>query len=350
MLPYCRDCQTWASHATGRIEHKLGCSTGQVLHWLEQLPDDLPAITDEELVRDARLTIEQHRDLSGLMFEARSLARHQITTHIPGVELCRECLQVVERDGLLGHTPECRAGKVLTRLAALCEDRRENRKLLPPAEGSATGPSAGFFSELGNYNEPWSVRGSREQEEGFIDRVLRTVVADRSGTHIVDTADGDCGEPMQRAFAERIALCMNFCAALPGASLEAVIAKYGIRGFALMAYPVERFAVGVLAAIRAFLDEDARRVAERAFAVTPSTEAPAAAEEVSAKDDADGEPCARCGHACLDHDDEFGNCTAIPNPYGMNQRDGCDCEGYQTAEEAAEAERRPDVPRPAEEC
>lgn len=43
--------------------------------------------------------------------------------------------------------------------------------------------------------------------------------------------------------------------------------------------------------------------------------------------------CARCHHPADAHDDEFGNCMALPNPYGMNQRDGCDCAGYITAED-----------------
>lgn len=57
------------------------------------------------------------------------------------------------------------------------------------------------------------------------------------------------------------------------------------------------------------------------------------AEEISERDYEDGEPCARCGHACLDHDDEFGDCQALRNPYGLPQMDGCECEGYATAEE-----------------
>jgi hypothetical protein len=38
--------------------------------------------------------------------------------------------------------------------------------------------------------------------------------------------------------------------------------------------------------------------------------------------------CAICAHPAGSHDDEFGNCEHLPNPYGLNQRDGCDCPGY----------------------
>jgi hypothetical protein len=43
-------------------------------------------------------------------------------------------------------------------------------------------------------------------------------------------------------------------------------------------------------------------------------------------------PCANCGHDAEFHDDEFGNCFALPNRYGLAQRDGCDCPGYSDGE------------------
>lgn len=45
-----------------------------------------------------------------------------------------------------------------------------------------------------------------------------------------------------------------------------------------------------------------------------------------------GLPLCKCGHEAEKHDDEFGNCMALPNPYGMPQSDGCDCEGYEEGE------------------
>lgn len=43
--------------------------------------------------------------------------------------------------------------------------------------------------------------------------------------------------------------------------------------------------------------------------------------------------CKHCGHAAEHHDDEFGNCTALPNRYGHeHQWDGCDCPGYEESE------------------
>ena len=40
-------------------------------------------------------------------------------------------------------------------------------------------------------------------------------------------------------------------------------------------------------------------------------------------------PCLRCTHPADSHDEEFGNCMHLRNPYGMNQVDGCDCPGYE---------------------
>jgi hypothetical protein len=42
--------------------------------------------------------------------------------------------------------------------------------------------------------------------------------------------------------------------------------------------------------------------------------------------------CINCGHPASSHDDEFGDCTELPNPYGLRQWDGCDCPGYEEPE------------------
>lgn len=201
----CRECHAEPQPGSERITHFDGCSVGQVLHCLEQ-------ITDEDAMSRSRFAVREEHDLAALLIEAHALAWMQITTVIPRVPGCNECCQSLSEDALRGHTPECRTGKVLGRLAVL----------------SAAGDVA------------------REKVSG----------------------------PAPGAKAS-----------LPGAAFSA--------------------------------------------------EAATATEEVSASDNADGEPCAVCGHACLSHDDEFGNCMALPNPYGMRQRDGCDCSGYRTAEEKA---------------
>lgn len=44
---------------------------------------------------------------------------------------------------------------------------------------------------------------------------------------------------------------------------------------------------------------------------------------------ADHTRCKHCGHVAGFHDDELGNCCALPGLYFVNQPDGCDCPGYE---------------------
>lgn len=50
-------------------------------------------------------------------------------------------------------------------------------------------------------------------------------------------------------------------------------------------------------------------------------------EEVSEQDYENGPPCKHCGHPCLSHDDEFGNCDEL----GLTDtgHSKCDCPGYE---------------------
>jgi hypothetical protein len=132
---------------------------------------------------------------------------------------------------------------------------------LPAAERTENAPPPDFSSALQHFNEPWGVAHS-EVREGYDARVV-----DRNGLTIADLSLSDVGESVETMFAARIRLAVNFCAGLSTLQLRQVLEKYGLRGFALMAYPAEIFPLGVLAAIRAFLDEAARKVAEQALAL-----------------------------------------------------------------------------------
>lgn len=56
-------------------------------------------------------------------------------------------------------------------------------------------------------------------------------------------------------------------------------------------------------------------------------------EEISESDYEDGPPCADCGHACLDHDDEFGQCRALGLTNTLHEV--CTCQGYREPDEDA---------------
>ncbi len=184
---------------------------------------------------------------------------------MPGVWLCHECVQALSEDGVTGHTPECRAGKVLARLARLCANDSAQA-----AAGKGRTPAAASFSgEVKHFNEPWQLA---EGDDDLINGGPLTVVRDRNGLDIVDLGFSYVGEAVEELFARRIRSCVNFCAGFPTPILEEILSKYGL-GYALMVYPAERFGVGVMAAIRAMLDEDVRQIAERIFAPDAATAA-----------------------------------------------------------------------------
>jgi hypothetical protein len=253
----CLECGASARAETRSIDHQLACTTGAVLHWLAQLPDDLPAIEADDLKRDALLSAAQHRDLAALIFEARSLARAQIMTQIPGTEVCHECVQALGLFGVDGHTPECRTGKVLRRLDALCAD--SEAKFPPPsAAAGESAPAAALFSgEPVHFNEPWALR------DGMRDG---TLIVDARGCEIADLAMSDVGESSEREFARRIRACVNACAGQPTHQLETIgeaIAQAPRNSYAMLFFHRRHFKAAVVATLRMLLDQ-AEREAEQA--------------------------------------------------------------------------------------
>lgn len=393
----CSECGSDAPQG-GHILHFIGCTVGAYAECVEHI-GELPAEV-EDLKRPRSFTRAQERDLSALIFEARLLARSRIMTRIRGAELCEECLQAVTEDSLIGHTAECRVGRVFTRLSQLCAE--------PGPQLRAAALTAG---ELTTYGEPWRVEGNSDHE-------WPVRLRNRNGRLVLELRDSEVGDAVEEAFARRIVLAINFLEGMPDRSLLEVLESYGVGNYWIAAVPRSTVGEALLATVKRVVATNLPRPSSELFTegtypgaaletgpegpvdawardrhmeptaqlkgagTTPAAEAPApntseaplspgdaaadrgtegtaleevhasaaaeipppdAIEEVTADGYANGEPCAICEHAVLDHDDEFGNCTAEPEIDGVDT--SCNCPGYRTFEQLAE-ERLVRMPSP----
>jgi hypothetical protein len=103
----CTECGA-ASRSHGEIRHFDGCAAGQVLHALDRLAEPV--------------VVHSGSDLSALVFEAHALALSQIMQYSHQSmrrAVCQECSGRLDESLIIGHTRECRAGRVLRRLRTL---------------------------------------------------------------------------------------------------------------------------------------------------------------------------------------------------------------------------------------
>ena len=151
--------------------------------------------------------------LARLLFAARGLANAHIKSSRPleyeePLVYCDECQHAALLDKLT-HAPSCRTGSVLEILACICESRPATGRPVPNRrrEDACAADNAGL-----EYGEPW--------EAGWTDHLTRANVISlfsAEGYRLADLA----GAPAEaREHAERVAVCVNFCAGISTETLR----------------------------------------------------------------------------------------------------------------------------------
>jgi hypothetical protein len=244
----CRECGGDAPCGTA-IQHFIGCNIGAYARCLDGI-GELPAEV-EDLKRPRSFTRAQERDLSALIFEARSLARSIMVTHLPGAELCGECLQAVTGDSLVGHTAECRAGRVFRRVAQLCAESATR-----PTRADAFAAAVG--AALVTYGEPWTVEGNSAD-----DWPVR--LRDRHGRLVLELRDSEVGDAVEEAFMRRVALAINFLSNMPDKSLAEVVDEYGQGNYWIAAVPRSIAGEALLATVKRIVAANVPRPSSQLF-------------------------------------------------------------------------------------
>jgi hypothetical protein len=242
----CSECGSSAPDRD-RILHFIGCTIGSYAECLEHI-GELPSEV-EDLKRPRTFTRAQERDLSALIFEARSLARSRIMTRIRGAELCEECLQAVTGDSLIGHTAECRVGRVFTRLSQLCAE--------PGPQLRVAALSSAFAGELTSYGEPWRVEGDSD------DWPVR--LRNCNGRLVLELRDSEVGDAVEEAFARRILLAINFLEGMPDKSLIEPLESYGAGNYWIVAVPRSTVGEALLATVKRVVATNVPRPSSELF-------------------------------------------------------------------------------------